>query len=113
MTKDDGETNEDAKLMGKSVEVAVRIGFVALLVAWSFLIIRAFINPVLWGIIIAVGFYPVYHKLATVMGNREKLAAFLLTVLALAILIVPTVLFMESRYSTRSREKWVSSSSSR
>ena len=96
MTEDN---KEHAIFIGKSVEVAVRIGLIGLLVAWSFLIIRAFIDPVLWGVIIAIGFYPLHQKLAAIMGNREKLAALLLTILALAVLMVPTVLLTDSTIS--------------
>ena len=96
MIEDSLEYNEDSRFIGKSVEVAVRIGLVGLLVGWSFFIIRAFIDPVLWGVIIAIGCYPLHQKLAAVMGNREKLAAALLTIFALAVLLVPTVLLTES-----------------
>ncbi len=87
---------DDTVFIGKTIEAAVRIGIIGLLVVWSFLIIRAFINPVLWGIIIAIGFYPLHQKLAAVMGNRQKLAAVLLTLFSLAVLIVPTVLLTDS-----------------
>ncbi len=87
---------DDAVFIRNSLEAAVRIGLVGILVVWSFMIVKAFINPVLWAIIIAIGFYPLHQKLAAVMGNREKLAAVLLTFLALAILIVPAVLLTDS-----------------
>ncbi|HID31360.1 MAG TPA: AI-2E family transporter, partial [Desulfobacterales bacterium] len=99
MTEDNKKHTESTMFIGKSVEVAVRIGLIGLLVAWSFLIIRAFIDPVLWGVIIAIGFYPLHQKLAAVMGNREKLAALLLTIFALAVLAVPTVLLTDSTIS--------------
>ena len=72
MKEDNKKHTENTMFIGNSVEVAVRIGLVGLLVAWSFLIIRAFIDPVLWGVIIAIGFYPLHQKLAAIMGNREN-----------------------------------------
>lgn len=86
----------DTDFIRKSIEVSVRIGLIALLVGWSFMIVRAFINPVLWGIIIAIGFYPLHQKLSSMMGNRIKLSAILLTLLALSVLIVPTALLTDS-----------------
>ena len=80
----------------KSIEASVRIGLIALLVVWSFLIVRAFINPVLWGIIIAIGIYPLHQKLSSMMGNRNKLSAIFLTLFALSVLIVPTALLTDS-----------------
>ena len=99
MTDNNPSYNDDNVFIKKSLEAAIRIGLVGLLVVWSFLIIRAFIDPVLWGIIIAIGFYPLHQKLAAVMRNREKLAAALLTVCALGVLIIPTALFTESTIS--------------
>jgi len=99
MTESNQKKSEDAVFIGKTIEAAVRIGIIALLVVWSFMIIRAFINPVLWGIIIAIGFYPLHQKLASMMGNRQKLASVLLTLFSLALLIVPTVLLTDSTIS--------------
>jgi predicted PurR-regulated permease PerM len=59
---------------------------------WVFGIVRPFVSPVLWGIIIAVAAYPVYLKLVPLCGGRTTLAAVLFTVLGLVLLITPTVL---------------------
>jgi predicted PurR-regulated permease PerM len=78
------------------VEAAIRIGLVGLLAVWSFRIIRPFLEPVLWGVIIAVGFYPLHRKLASVLGNRKKLSAAVLTLFSLALLLVPAALLTDS-----------------
>jgi len=79
---DNKNQNSDDKIfINRALEATVRIGLIVLLVTWCFLIIKAFITPVLWGIIIAVGIYPLYQKLASALGKREKLAATLLTLL--------------------------------
>ncbi|RJP88149.1 MAG: AI-2E family transporter [Desulfobacteraceae bacterium] len=96
MTKFHQVNAGDADFIRKSIEACVRIGLIALLVVWSFLIVRAFINPVLWGIIIAIGFYPLHQKLSSIMGNRVKLSAIFLTLFALSVLIVPMVLLTDS-----------------
>jgi predicted PurR-regulated permease PerM len=90
------QTSDDKVFMNRVLEAAIRIGLVVLLVTWCFLIIQAFIAPVLWGIVIAVGIYPFYQKVAVALGNREKLAATLLTLIAIAFLIIPTVLLTDS-----------------
>jgi predicted PurR-regulated permease PerM len=91
MTDDNKKYSDLSMNMDKYVEVTVRIGLVGLLVVWSFLIVRPFIEPVLWGVIIAIGFYPLHQKLASVLGGRKKLSAALLTFLELAVLIGPVV----------------------
>ena len=80
----------------RSVYSALRIGFIALLLIWSFLIIKPFILLMLWGIIIAVALYPVFEKLARKLGERKKLAATIITVVGLSILLVPSVLLIDS-----------------
>jgi predicted PurR-regulated permease PerM len=50
----------------------------------------------MWGIIIAVGIYPLFKKLAALLGNRKKLASTIITLFALALLIVPSYYLMES-----------------
>jgi predicted PurR-regulated permease PerM len=63
---------------------------------WSFKIIQPFITPVLWGVIIAIAISPFFEKLASLIGNRKKVASIIITVSALAILIVPSIIFMDS-----------------
>ena len=91
-----GQSSDDRVFVGRVVEAAIRLGLLVLLVTFCFLIIEVFIAPALWGIVIAVGIYPFYHKVAVALGNREKLAATLLTLLALVFLIIPTALLTDS-----------------
>ncbi len=78
------------------ISASLRIGFVALLFILSFLILKPFVMLVMWGIIIAVGIYPIFKKFAALLGNREKLASTLITLFALAVLIIPSYYLMES-----------------
>jgi len=80
----------------RAIYTALRIAFISILLYWSFLFIKPFIIPVLWGIIISVALYPLFKKLAKKMGGREKPAAVIITVAALAILIIPSVLLIDS-----------------
>jgi len=86
----------DEAFYNRSIYTALRIGFIALLIVWSFEIIRPFILPVIWGIIIAVAIYPLFEKFASFIGNRKKTAATLITLIALALLIVPSIIFVGS-----------------
>jgi predicted PurR-regulated permease PerM len=80
----------------KAIATALRIGFVGLLIILSYLILKPFLVVVMWGIIIAVGVYPLFKKFAKLLGNREKLASTLITLFALAVLIIPSYYLMES-----------------
>jgi predicted PurR-regulated permease PerM len=82
----------DKDYLNRAVEVSIHVGLGVLLVWACFLILRPFLPPVIWGIVIAIALYPWYRKLATFLGERRTLAAVLCTVVLLAILIVPIYL---------------------
>ena len=77
--------------MALAIDIAIRIGVLALLVAWCFQILRPFITPVIWGTIIAIAFYPVCKKLRNLLGGRIRIAASIMTVIALLIIILPSI----------------------
>lgn len=81
---------DDVKFLKWSVEAAIRIGVLALIFLWSLSIVRPFTQIILWAIILAVASYPLYTGLARRLGGRGKLSAVLITVLALAVLLVPS-----------------------
>jgi len=89
-------SDEDKVFHSRTMDAAIRISLLALLVLWCFQIVRPFIMPVLWGAIMAVAIYPLFVKAYTAFGGRQKLTATLITLLALAILIVPTVMLSSS-----------------
>lgn len=77
----------------KAIEAAIKIGMVLLLLTWCFHIANPFINPLAWGMIIAIALYPLYQKMSIKLGGQEKLAAILITV-ALFILILGPCLYL-------------------
>ena len=81
----------DAAFMARTVEAAIRIGLLVLLLAWCFQIVRPFVMPIAWAVILAVLAYPAYRWLAATLGGRDVLAATGLAVLGLILLIVPAV----------------------
>jgi predicted PurR-regulated permease PerM len=83
---------DDQRFVARVVEATIRVGLLALLVAWCFQIVHPFVVPAVWGIIIAVAAYPGYARLQSALGGRRVLAATVFTLIALVVLIVPTVL---------------------
>ena len=67
------QTSDDKVFVGRVVEAAIRLGLLVLLVTFCFLIIEVFIAPALWGIVIAVGIYPFYHKVAVALATGKSL----------------------------------------
>lgn len=89
-------TPDERRYTRKVMEAVIRVGLVALLLLWSFQIFKPFLGPVVWGVIIAIACFGVFGWLKQLAGGRDALAAALFALLALAILITPTVILSES-----------------
>jgi predicted PurR-regulated permease PerM len=87
---------DDERFQRRLMDSVIRIGLLALLIAWCFNIVKPFIMPVLWGAIMAVALYPLFKTAYHKLGDRQKLTATLITLVALAILIIPTVMLSGS-----------------
>ena len=74
------------------MEAAIRIGFVVLWVGWCFQIMRPFVIPIVWGMIIAVAIHPVYGYLRNLLRDSNRMAAFFVTLGMLVILVWPAIL---------------------
>jgi predicted PurR-regulated permease PerM len=90
MTYPDKVTKEKT-FIGPAIDIAIRIGAIALLIVLCFQILRPFISLVIWGAILAIAFYPVCRKLREVLGGRNKVAAAIITVVMLLGIILPSV----------------------
>jgi len=87
--------DQESQIM-RAVETAIRLGAIFLLAMWVFDIIRPFVSPILWGIIIAVAAYPVYGGLVRLCGGRTTLGAVLFSLLGIVLLVTPTVMLTGS-----------------
>ncbi len=71
------------------VLLAIRLGLLAFLVYWSFVLVRPFIPIFAWSVVLAVALYPAFNWLSVHLGGRPKLAAAIITSVNLAIVIGP------------------------
>jgi predicted PurR-regulated permease PerM len=69
--------------------LVIRLGLLALLVIWTFIVIRPFVPILAWSAVLAVAFYPVFDWLAKLLGGRPRTAAAILTIVNLAIVVGP------------------------
>jgi len=90
------ESEREKFFFSHLVESFIRIGIIVVLVAYCYQIVRPFIVPVVWGVIIAVAQYPMFLRLRTALGGRNALAATLMTVTGLVVLITPTALLSDT-----------------
>ncbi len=84
------------RILDLSVVIAIRIGVLAVLVIWCFLIFRPFMLPIMWAIILAVALSKPFEKLVSLVGGRRGIAAAIFTIVALVAIIVPTYSVVDS-----------------
>jgi predicted PurR-regulated permease PerM len=80
-----GRTEKDG---AATVDTAIRIGLLGLLVYWSFKVVAPFLTVALWSAILTIELYPLFDWLTRRLGSR-RLAATLITLLCLTIVIGP------------------------
>jgi predicted PurR-regulated permease PerM len=86
---DQSDKSVHDRLTATSVEVTIRLGVLALLLYWSFILVRPFITIAIWSVVLTVALYPLYDVLVGWLGGRRRLAAALLTFGSLVIVIGP------------------------
>ena len=74
-------------LSAVTIDLAMRLGFIALLGYWSFRVIAPFLTIGLWSAILAVALYPLFDWLAGRLSPRA--AAALVTLLSLMVVVGP------------------------
>ena len=72
------------------IEVAIRLGLIALLVFVCFRIFAPFASLMIWGLILAVALYPLCRGIAARLGGRHTIAAAIVVLIALLVIGVPT-----------------------
>ena len=72
------QSTSDQTSFQRLIDALIRVGLVFLLASWCFDIVRPFLLPVLWGVILAVALYPVFRKMEGMMGGeaRDRIAGF-------------------------------------
>lgn len=71
------------------VEVALQLLALALLLVFCYNVLSPFINPVVWGAILAVSLYPVHQRLKVAFKGRGALSAIVISFLMLCLLVLP------------------------
>jgi len=86
-----------AKLENNSVyDVAIRMLFLILIIAWCLLLMYPFISIMLWGLILASAFSPIHSSLTKIVRGSAKLASVIFVIISITIILVPSYFFLES-----------------
>jgi len=83
-----------------SVEIAIRLGLLVLMTLWCFDIIAPFSSIILWGIILAMAYSPLFNTLSKKLGGKPKAAATILVVGSLLVIILPSWLIFDSLFES-------------
>jgi predicted PurR-regulated permease PerM len=81
-------------------ETILQLGLVFLILGFCFTLLMPFMMPILWAIILAIVLYPAFDFLQKKLKGRKSLASFIIIAVILAIIILPTVLFVNSISAT-------------
>jgi len=61
------------------IQIAIRLGLLAFLIYWSFVLLRPFIPILAWAAVLAVALNPAYDWLSAHLGHRPRTGAFIMT----------------------------------
>jgi predicted PurR-regulated permease PerM len=76
----------------ETIETAIQIGIITLLVVWCYQIAAPFIGPVVWAGIIAIGVYPLYTWMREKFGLGAGWASTIITLALLMVLVIPSAI---------------------
>ncbi|WP_051238797.1 AI-2E family transporter [Gaetbulibacter saemankumensis] len=82
----------------------IRILILALLILWAALLVKPFLGVLAWAVILAVAIYPLHQKIVALVGEkRKKLASTILTIVAVALIAIPTYSLFSSVIDSTSK----------
>lgn len=84
-----------------AIEIAIKVGILALVIYISYLIVKPFIGVIVWGIIIAVALSPLIDILQKYLKNRKRVIVGV-TITMVTMLIVPTYMLSGTVISSSS-----------
>ena len=89
MSRDRKPSSKSEDTTSSFIEVAIRLGALALLLYWSLILVQPFISIAIWSAVLTVALYPVFEWASHQLGGRRRIAAALITLLSLLIIIGP------------------------
>jgi predicted PurR-regulated permease PerM len=92
----DNTQDGNASREKKTIDLFIKLIMVALLIAWSAMIILPFAIPLLWGVILAVTLYPLFKILLKFVQGKKAVASSIITIVLLCVLLVPSIFMITS-----------------
>jgi predicted PurR-regulated permease PerM len=86
----------EAQQTRKIVDLIIRISLLSGLLIWCFFILKPFLFPFIWGVLIAVALHPTHVWLTARFGLNRKLVAGLLSALMILLILIPAYGFFST-----------------
>ncbi|WP_286971363.1 AI-2E family transporter [Flavobacterium sp. UBA4854] len=77
-------------------DTILQLFFIFLLVGFCLKLLLPFFMPILWAVILSVVFYPLFNSLQKILKGRKALASVVITILIIAIMILPLIYFLKA-----------------
>lgn len=77
-------------------DTILQLFFIFLLVGFCLKLLLPFFMPILWAVILSVVFYPLFNSLQRILKGRKALASVVITILLIAIMVVPLIYFLKA-----------------
>lgn len=74
-----------------AIDLILKVGALFLVIFLCFKIINPFISILLWGLIIAIIFFPLFQRLNSWLGERKKLSSLIIMIVTLSLLAIPSI----------------------
>ena len=88
---------ESQEILRKNIiEAVIKVAVLGIMAFWAFQLIKPFLIPAIWGMILAVATEPFIARVSKKAGGRRSLAAGLFVFVIIAVIIIPTVLLVLS-----------------
>ena len=97
------ENETEKRTVRIAVDIALKLGLLALVLYVSYLIVNPFLSIILWGIVLAVAFSPMIGIIERRLGGHRKKIIIGISLLAAVGLITPTVMISSSLINSSHR----------
>lgn len=79
-----------------TVDLIVRIALLLGLLSWCFLILKPFLEPFIWGVVIAIALYPTHQWLVNRFGLNPKWIAGIISLILILLILIPAYGFFST-----------------
>lgn len=81
----------NAEFNQRTIDIAIKLGAMMLILFWCFAIIKPFILITIWAAIMAVALYPLHTKLSAALKGSKKFASIIIALVGISLIAVPAI----------------------